>query len=326
MAKHSPPASIRPLRPADLVFLTSLWATGKAPFGSLCRNEAQTWERLGVEETRFRLLENVVGQWLPLGGHRHTWAAVRGLGTCALASARRRSGPSAWEVDYLITSQGNEAVCWTLLEQLSEGLGRDGVEKLFLRLRADSPLLDTIRQAGCFPYLKERLLAIARAPQGLERGSLPLRERTSADTFALFQLYNAAVPATVRRNEAATLREWAGVQEKGQCQHLMATGTEGPVAWLRIAKGNRVGRFSLLTQRREEVPLDHLLAAAFTYLADRRPILCLVPEYQKALAHRLEELGFRAVAEYVVLLNRLARPVEEAVPVAEGVRHPYPVS
>jgi len=326
MAKRSPPATIRPLRPADLVFLAPLWATGKALFGPSYHNEAETWERLGLEEPRFRLLESALRQWLPLGGRRHTWTAVRGLGACALASARRRSGPSAWEVDYLITSQGSETVCWTLLEQLSEELGRAGVEKLFLRLKADSPLLEVIRQVGFFPYLKERLLAIARAPQGLEPWNLPLRERTSADAFALFQLYNAAVPAAVRRNEAATVREWADVQEKGRCQHLIATGADGPVAWLCIAKGNRAGRFSLLTQRREEVPLDYLLAAAFDHLADRRPILCLVPEYQKAVGHRLEELGFRTVAEYVVLVNRLARPVEEAVPVAEGVRHPYPVS
>ena len=326
MAKRSPPATIRPLRPTDLVFLAPLWATGKALFGPSYHNEAQTWERLGLEEPRFRLLESALRQWLPLGGRRHTWTAVRGLGACALASARRRSGPSAWEVDYLITSQGSETVCWTLLEQLSEELARAGVEKLFLRLKADSPLLEVIRQVGFFPYLKERLLAIARAPQGLEQWKLPLRERTAADAFALFQLYNAAVPAAVRCNEAATVREWVGFQEKGRCQHLIATGADGPVAWLRIAKGNRAGRFSLLTQRREEVPLDYLLAAAFDHLADRRPILCLVPEYQKSVAQRLEELGFRTVAEYVVLVNRLARPVEEAVPVAEGVRHPYPVS
>jgi len=326
MAKRSPPATIRPLRPTDLVFLTPLWATGRALFGPSYHNEAQTWERLGLEEPRFRLLESALKQWLPLGGRRHTWTAVRGLGACALASARRRSGPSAWEVDYLITSQGSETVCWTLLEQLSEELARAGVEKLYLRLKADSPLLEVICQVGFFPYLKERLLAIARAPQGLEPWKLPLRERTSADAFALFQLYNAAVPAAVRCNEATTVREWVGFQEKGRCQHLIATGADGPVAWLRIVKGNRAGRFSLLTQRREEVPLDYLLAAAFDHLADRRPILCLVPEYQKAVAQRLEELGFGAVAEYVVLVNRLARPVEEAVPVAEGVRHPYPVS
>jgi len=326
MSKPSPAVAIRPLRPADLVLLASLWATGKPPFGPPYRNEAQTWECLGTEEPGFRLLESTLKQWLPLADRRHAWIAVRGLRACALASVRRRHGPSAWEVDYFVASQGEEALCSTLLQQLSQGLSRAGVEKLFLRLKADSPLLETIRQAGFFPYLKERLLAMDRAPQGLAAGKLPLRERTSADAFPLFQLYNASVPAAVRRNEAATLREWVGAQEKGHCQQLIAMGREGPAAWLRISKSARAGRFSLLTQRREEIPLDHLLAAALDCLADRRPILCLVPEYQKAVRRRLEELGFRAVAEHVVLVNRLVRPVEEALPVAEGVRQPYPVS
>jgi len=326
MTKGSSPATIRPLRPADLVFLASLWATGKPPFGPAYRNEAQTWARLGLADPGFRLLESTLKSWLPLADRRHAWIAARGLRACGLASVRRRSGPSAWEVDYLIVGQQDETLCLTLLEQLSQGLGRSGAEKVFLRLKEDSPLLGTIRQAGFFPYLKERLLAIDKAPQGLEPAKLPLRERTSADVLPLFQLYNASVPVAVRRHEAATVREWAGVQENGHCQHLIVTGPEGPAACLRVSKKSQVGRFSLVAQRREMVALDDLLAAALSYLADRRPILCLVPEYQKTVARRLEELGFRAVAEYTVLLNRLARPVEEAVPVAEGVQQPYPVS
>ena len=326
MPKRSPAATVRPLRLADLALLASVWATGKPPFGRRLRNEAQTWERAGLEEPGFRLLESSLKQWLPLADDRQMWIAARGLRACALASARRRSSPSAWEMDYLIASQGEEALCLTLLEQLSQSLGRAGVEKVFLRLRAESSLLETIRQAGFFPYLKEHLLAIDRAPQGLEPAKLPLRERTLADAFPLFQLYNAAVPAAVRRNEAASLREWVGVQEKGHYQHLIVPGAMGPIAWLRLSKSDRAGRFSLLAERRREAPLDYLLAAALSYLADRRPILCLVPEYQKSVARRLDELGFRAVAEYVVSVNRLVRPVEEAVPVAEGVRQAYPVS
>jgi hypothetical protein len=326
MTKHSPPATIRPLRPADLALLASLWATGKPPFGAAYRNEAQTWERLGLVDPRFRLLESALKEWLPLAGRRHTWIAVRGLRACGLASVRQRSGPNAWELDYLIVGKEDESLCPTLLEQLSQGLGQAGIEKVFLRLKADSPLLETIRQAGFFPYLKERLLAIDGAPRGLEPAKLSLRERTSADVLPLFQLYNASVPLAVRRQEAATLREWVGVQENGHCQHLILTGAEGPEACLRVSKKNRVGRFSLVVQRRQVIPLHDLLTAALGYLADRRPILCLVPEYQKGVARRLEELGFRAVAEYAVLLNRLARPVEEAVPVAEGVQQPYPVS
>ena len=326
MYKPSSHATIRPVRPADAVLLASRCAAGKPPFGSRYRNEAQTWERLGLEEPGFRLLESTVRQWLPLAGRRHTWIAARGLTPCALVSVRQRGSPSAWEVDYLVAGQEDEALCSKLLQQLSQSLGRAAVEKVFLRLRGRSPLLDTVREAGFFPYLRERLLAIDRVPPGLEPAEVPLRERTSADTLPLFQLYNAAVPVAVRRNEAPTLREWVAAQDKDHCQHLIATGGDGAVAWLRVSKGNRTGRFSLLAQRRQLVPLDHLLAAALDCLAGRRPILCLVPEYQKGLARRLDELGFSPVAEYAVLVNRLVRPVEEAVPVAEGVRQPYPVS
>ena len=174
MTKRSPPATIRPLRPADLVLLASLWATGKPPFGPAYRNEARTWERLGLADQGFRLLESSLKPWLPLASRRQAWIAAHGLRACGLASVRRRSSPSAWEVDYLVVGQEDEALCLTLLEQLSQGLGRAGVERLFLRLKADSPLLETIRQAGFFPYLKEHLLAIDRAPRGLEPAKLPL--------------------------------------------------------------------------------------------------------------------------------------------------------
>jgi hypothetical protein len=326
MSEHSVTATIRPLRPSDLLLLSSLWATGRPLFGPSYRNEAQTWERLGLEEGGLRLLGSTLKQWLPLAECRHTWIAVRGLRACALASVRRRCSPSAWELEHLIVSRGDEPAGLAFLQQLNEELGRAGVEKLFLRVKADSPLLRTVREAGFFPYLKESLLAIDRAPQGLEPGRLSLRQRTPADSFPLFQLYNAAVPAAVRRNEAATMRQWVDTQENGHCQQLVALGKEGLTAWLRISRSHRAGRFSLLTQRREDVPLDYLLAAALDYLTGRQPILCLVAEYQKAVARRLEELGFRAVGEYVVLVNRLVRPVEEAVPVAERVSQPYPVS
>ena len=326
MSEHNLPVAIRPLRPADLVLLASLWATGRPLFGPSYRNEARTWERLGLKEGGLRLLGSTFKQWLPLAERRHAWIAVRGLRACGLASVRRRCSPSAWELEYLIVSRGDESAGLAFLQQLIQELGRARVEKLFLRVKSDSPLLGTVREAGFFPYLKEHLMAIDRVPQGLEPGKVSLRQRTSADALPLFQLYNAAVPAAVRRNEAATLREWVDTQENGHCQQLVAMGKEGPAAWLRISRSRRAGRFSLLTQRRVDVPLDYLLAAALDYLAGRRPILCLVAEYQKPVARRLEELGFRAAGEYVVLVNRLARPVEETVPVAEGVSQPYPVS
>jgi hypothetical protein len=328
MPASSPVA--RPLRPTDLPILASLWARGKLPLAggdaaAFC-NEARIWERLGLEEHSAAMLERAVQQWAPIGSGRLTWVVMRGMTLRGLASARRRGRRSAWEVDHLIVTSGEEGTCGSLLGELARGLGRAGAERVFLRLDAHSRLLETVRCAGFFPYLRERLWRLERAPGALESASLPMRLRTAADQLPLFQLYNASVPAAVRRCEALTLREWAALQERGRCQHLVLQKGGRLAAWLRLVKQGGAGCFALLAPRREDVPLENLLATALHHLHDRRPIFCLVPEYERSLATRLADLAFQPVADYAVLANRLVRPVEEAASVPTAAQQPYPVS
>jgi hypothetical protein len=276
-------------------------------------------------------LERTFQQWAPIGGGRLSWIALRGLAVRGLASARRRGRRTAWEVDYLLGAPGDEGACVGLLEELARGLGRVGVEKIFLRLDAQSRLLDPARSAGFFPYVSERLWRLERAPQAFDCPPLPMRPSTrdGTDLLLLFQLYNASVPANVRRNEASTLREWVAVQERGRCRHLVLQNDRRLTAWLRLARHDRAGCFALLAARRQDAPLDNLLATALHYMhppkADR-PLFCLVPEYERTLAARLADLGFQPVAEYAVLVNRLARPIEETVQVPSGAQQPFPVS
>jgi hypothetical protein len=334
MPARSPVA--RPLRPTDLPALASFWARAKLPLGgghaaAFC-NEARVWERMGLQEHSLSALgglERALQQWAPIGSGRLSWVALRGLTLRGLASARRRGRRSVWEVDHLVGAPGQEGTCASLLEELACGLGRAGVEKVFLRIDAHSPLLDAARSAGFVPYLSERLWRLEQVPRGSDCPPLPMRLRTSADLLPLFQLYNASVPVAVRRNEALTLREWAAVQEPGRCQHLVLQKDGRVSAWLRLARHDRAGCFALLAARRQDAPLDNLLATALHYLhppkADR-PIFCLVPEYERTLAAGLAEMGFQPVAEYAVMANRLVRPVEEAVKVPSGAHQPYPVS
>jgi hypothetical protein len=326
MPASSPDA--RPLRPTDLPALASIWARGRLPFAgrdAFC-NEARVWERLGLEEHGPRLLERALQQWVPIGRGRLTWVALRGLALRGLASARHRGRRSAWEVDYLVVAPREEGACVSLLEQLACGLGQAGAEKVFLRLDAHSRLLDAARNAGFFLYLRERLWRLERAPGRLDCPPLLMRLRTAADLMPLFQLYNASVPATVRRREALTLREWAAVQERGRCQHFVLQKDDRLAAWLRLARQDGAGRFALLASRHESAVLDNLLATALHYLRDCRPIFCLVPEYERALAARLVDLGFQPGTEYAVLANRLVRPIEEAASVPAAAHQPYPVS
>ena len=333
MPAASPAA--RPLRPTDLPVLASLWARGKLPLAAgeavaFC-NQAHVLERLGSRErslTALGGLERAFRQWAPIGSDRLTWVARRGLAVRGLASARRRGRRSAWEVDYLIVASGEESTGASLLEELTRGLGRAGVEKVFIRLDAQSRLLDVARSAGFFPYLKEHLWRLEQVSQGLDCPPLPMRLSAlgGADLLPLFQLYNASVPAAVRRCEALTLREWAAMQERGRCQHLVLQKDARLAAWLRLARHDGAGCFALLAARRQDAPLDNLLATAMHYLRGRRPIFCLVPEYERTLAARLADLGFQPVSEYALLANRLVRPIEEAAPVPAGAQQPYPVS
>lgn len=325
----------RPLRLTDLPALASLWARWKLPLHSgravTFDNEARVWERLGLEERGVALLERAIQQWAPFpwkGGGRFTWVALRGLALRGLVSARRRGRRSAWEIDYLIVAPGEEGTCVGLLEEMAGGLGWAGAEKVFLRLDAHSRLLDAARSAGFFPYLRERLWSLERASHVPDCPPLPMRPSAlgGADLLPLFQLYNASVPAAVRRCEALTLREWAAVQERGRCQHLVLQKDGRLAAWLRLVRHDGAGCFALLVPRRGDTPLDNLLATALHYLHDRRPIFCLVPEYERTLAARLADLGFQPVAEYALLANRLVRPIEEAVAVPAGAHQPYPVS
>jgi len=229
-------------------------------------------------------------------------------------------------VDYLIVASGEEGIGASLLEEVTRGLGRAGVEKVFIRLDTQSRLIEVARSAGFFPYLKEQLWRLEQASQGLDCPPLPMRLRSAADVLSLFQLYNASVPAVVRRHEALNLREWTAMQERGRCQHLVLEKDGHLAAWLRLARHDGAGCFALMAARRQDAPLDGLLATALNRLQDRRPIFCLVPEYERTLAPRLADLGFQRAAEYAMLANRLVRPIEEAVSVPAGAQQPYPVS
>jgi hypothetical protein len=318
----------RPLRPTDLPALATSWAGGRLPVGhglSARRNQARTWDRLGVEDGGIHFLERALEQGLPLARRRHTWVAVRGLSVRGVASARPRGQHIAWEVDYLSAAVEDEAAGTSLLEELCRSLGEERVEKVFLRLDSDSPLLEASHRAGFFPCCREHLLRIDGPPPPKAEPA-PLCQRAAADAYPLFQLYNAAVPGTTRSHQAVTFREWLAAQEKGRCQQLVLPGDGHLLAWLRLLRSGRGGTFSLLHHPSEGRAIDGLLAAAFERLAGGRPIFALVPEYDETLARRLEELGFTMSGEYVLLAKRLLRPVEEAVPVREAAEQAYPVS
>src|SRR3989337_3285571 len=120
--------------PTDLVALI-------AHDGRVYPNEAKTWDRMGARQGGPHPLGTALEQWLSFATGKHTWVSVRGATIRGLISARRRAKRTAWEVDCLINADEDCAVARSLLERMIAGVAKQGAERVFLRVSAESPLV-----------------------------------------------------------------------------------------------------------------------------------------------------------------------------------------
>ncbi len=291
----------RPVLPTDFLPL--------ATFDVRCRQSA-AWprERVGTSVTT-ALLGTVRDQALAVARRRSVWVSVRRQRLRGLLGARQRSRRQAWEVDYLVDQTSGGDALRALHDRALADLAARGVEKLFLRLAAESDLLDTALAAGFVAYRQEVLFS----GELTAAGSPPLaaRRTSQTDAYPLFRLYCAATPETVRRHEAATFGEWQAGQEriwlKGGCD--LVSEREGRidarVRAARLPQGIAVDVVGADDGLDATMPL---LAAAVSERGGGRVSL-LVPETETALAARLAAGGLVAGERYVCLCQRTTRPI-----------------
>ena len=278
--------------------------------GRVYPNEAKTWDRMGVDDSGPHPLGTALEQWLSFATGKHAWVSVHGATIRGLVSARRRGKRTAWEVDSLINADQDWSVARSLLERMVAGVAKQGAERIFLRVAADSCLVEIARDVGFFSYMRETLYR-ADGPVPAEDPNLPLRPASKADAFGIYQLYNAATPANVRAIEGATFREWQAAREPwgGRPSDLLLEEEGIITGWLRLLRGSE-GRFSLLVhpQRRDA---DAFLQTALARLKGSQSVLCLVPSQGESLSRQLRELGFSPRGDYVVMAKRLAKHAQE---------------
>ena len=298
-------ADARALLPLDLLALVA--------HGSAWSYENGAWprERLGTQETQ-PTLSVLRDQLLALGKQRSAWVSVKRQRLQALVGARHRGGRQAWEIDYLIDCRGDEALLAELLTQAVQAAGEARVEKLFLRLAADSDMLTPARQAGFTPYQEETLYALNGA---LVAGAVECRPATPADGYPLFRLYTACTPEPVRRHEAVTYAEWQAGMERRWMRNGAQIVIEREGVLTALVRASRLAQGVLfdLTLSPEAVPdALGLMAAAMQSIdgdAALGPLLALVPSQDEGLARRLEDAGFQVAGEFVSLVHRTTRPL-----------------
>lgn len=301
-------------RPTDLVALVSF-------DGEVYENQAVTRDGLGKPSAAPHALAATIQHWL--GGGRHVWIDVRGRQIHGIATARPMSGQDAWLIDTLVDAgAADEDVVGALLRQASEAAIEAGVSKLLLRMRAGAPALPDALRAGFARVMQEELWAAATPPTDLPAETaegISVRPVEDSDAFALFQLYNRALPIESRQAFAVTFEEWQSVQERrwlGRGGRELVACEGGQVrGTLQASSG---GQFTMLIEPGFEAAATGLYAAAATQFEESERLLALQPACAGTPASMLQAYGYQPGDQFVLLSKRMTRPLMEAIPAAAG--------
>ncbi|MSQ42070.1 MAG: hypothetical protein EXR65_03420 [Dehalococcoidia bacterium] len=310
--------SARAPRPTDLVALVTF-------DGEVHENQAVTRERLGRPTAAPHPLNAAIEQWL--GGRQYTWIDVRGRQIDGIATARELGSRRAWIIDTLVdaTAASEPAVAAALLWQALAAAARHRVTHLLLRTAVDAPARADALRAGFQSALEERLWEgpALRACDGPGYAAVAVRDACPEDAFALFQLYNRALPMQGRQALAVTLEEWLAVQERRWLRRgsrqLVAVEGDRIAAALRVVPARGRGQFDLIADADGMAGAAALLDLAVAALAGAERVLALVSRCAAPLDLLLSERGLEPGAAYELLSRRSAIPVAERGRVAAGV-------
>lgn len=250
------------------------------------------------------------------------WVETRRASVQAVLRAGPRSGPHAWELSDLFLTKKNRGVAAEVLEQLAFPAGMSGARRIFLRMSSENDLFSEARVAGYHPAYTEDLYGADSAAEVLAEagdsgGGLQMRPLDETDQHALFRLYCAAVPISVRSRMGQTFEEWtSSIEKPGRkarnwgADRVNSSGLDAYVQSCDVS-GRRY--FSVLCRNDAQCNVEELVAAGVGEAGERK-VFTLVPSYNQQLARVLEDLGFTRRESYDVMVKTLAVAASETVP------------
>ncbi|MDO8532086.1 MAG: hypothetical protein Q7T26_07955 [Dehalococcoidia bacterium] len=298
---------IRSLQPADLWSLVQFTRTPRA-------NEARPREKLTRSCAETVPPHAVFADWVPARGRRYVWVTSADRQIRAVASLRPRAGRDAWEIDTLLLGADSGGLCAELLERVGLTAGAQGVQRVFLRLDSESPLVPEAARAGFVTYQRERLVQACAQPSAAAPSVPPeMRPRAACDDYPLFRLYQVSVPSGVQAAEGATFKEWQATREKGWGQgkrsEFVYEGNGQLLGWLRVTHAAKCGYLDILVRPNDEAVARVLADVGGQRLAGKECVLSLVRETDTAVIRSLRTRGFEQREEYVTLVKHMAARV-----------------
>lgn len=192
---------------------------------------------------------------------------------------------------------------------------------MFLRLVDGSPAITVARRAGFFPSHRETLYRGSPRASEYGRGLLDansrLRPRAPQDDYALFRLYNATTPVSVRQLSGMTLDQWAASRERapGRLRELVFDVEADLIGSVRTSTPRLAAAAFAVELHPDYIALTpDIVDYAVRQLSRSIGVICVVPEYAPHLTRPLEDRGFEAQTQLVVLVKSMARRVAERAP------------
>jgi len=297
--------TVRTLLPTDLPALLTHPGLGY-------ENAAYPRERLGAGESH-ATLSVVRDQLLAFARQRSAWVSMRRQRLQGLVGARQRGGNEAWEIDYLLDATPENRVTVDLLEYAVAQAGKDGAQKVFLRLPSSSDLLQPALDSGFIAYQEETLYVREGAPSSKNEPPVGLRPSVTADSYPLFRLYCEATPEATRRFEAATFDEWHAAQERRWQKNGLQLVQEHDSRLCALVRACRLPQglmLDLLLDSGATGDIAGMISAAVAAAGSGdEAVLVLLPQAAESVARALEGAGFSAGNDYISLVKRTTKPL-----------------
>ena len=272
-------------------------------------NQAVPFDRCDRPDTPLRDWMRLVSATLPRSGRR-VWLARDGWSLLGLVAVRPREGRVAWEIDALIEPAEGDVYLLDLLDRGVATAGAVGAGRLFLRVPAESSVVETARRHGFVVVTEEtRYVYEQRTTPAGPRP--PARRRERRHDQALFRLYTETVPQEVRWHTALSPAEWRAAEEplgrRGRAWVIRGDQTaDPPAALVRLAQDERVSRAVLLTDGRPQ-SAHEAVALALHAKTSSRPLFLLLPAHAVSEMSAATEAGFTALDRFVLLVRPIAQ-------------------
>ena len=243
-----------------------------------------------------------------------TWGIILGHRVIGLASATQRSGPQSWEITHLSLASDAPTLLPELLERTCQAVGSEGGQRVFLRLKRDDPIADVARRSGFFPCVLEVLYKGLKGSIGRDlhhnsqHKSGSVRDKSRADEYGLFRLYNASTPPVVRKVVGMGFDQWRASQEPGgSSRHELVYEKDGALwGWVKSTRRGKTGLLEVAVHPESEWCLSGLLDPALENLTGVNAVYCMVSEHQFGVQRVLSQKGFEAATEYITLVKSMA--------------------